>query len=142
MDPVETKVSTEGFLPATRPIKEVRGLSKSDIESVADRLMAVIAPEQKNPVDWLRTELSSVQSREAKIGVLELLIKKFDLGKSFKEDIVLIKRGGYRETTDRYERAIERFIPIFEKALKNGKLVAKGDVEGFVEKIQSFAVIK
>ncbi len=142
IDPVETKISTEGFLPATRPIKEVRGLSKSDIESVADRLMAVVAPEQKNPVDWLRTELGSVQSREAKIGVLELLIKKFDLGKSFKEDIVLIKRGGYRETTDRYERAIERFIPIFEKALKNGKLVAKGDVEGFVEKIQSFAVIK
>ena len=90
----------------------------------------------------MRTELGSVQSREAKIGVLELLIKKFDLGKSFKEDIVLIKRGGYRETTDRYERAIERFIPIFEKALKNGKLVAKGDVEGFVEKIQSFAVMK
>lgn len=142
MDPVETKVSTEGFLPATRPMKEVRGLSKSDIESVADRLMAVIAPEQKNPVDWLRTELNNVQSREAKAEVLLYLIKMFDLGKAYREDIALIRRGTYKETVDRYEKAVNRFIPIFEKALKNGKLVAKDGVEDFVEKIQSFAVIK
>lgn len=119
-----------------------RRLKHREIEDITHRLMEIIAPSHKSPTEWIRTELNAVQGREKRAEVLAYLIDTFDLNKSFKADIAQIRRGTHQQMVDRYEKAIERFIPIFEKSLANKKLVSKTGVDAFVEKVESFAISK